>query len=141
MAEGGVDNVRERHAGNELVEADAGKALVFGEQPIVGRGVELEDRLEVLVVIGDADEDAVARVAGRHESMRVELADERDRRQRAVAGGGVTSHRSPGAARVEEPAHVLHRREAAAHHVLEGRGAGEERVGVGTLHPHVGQRL
>jgi hypothetical protein len=48
------------------------------EQPIIGRVVELEDRREVLIVVGDGYEDAVIGrdVMRRDEAMGIELADE-----------------------------------------------------------------
>ena len=59
VAERGVDH---RASGTAATSSagpiPAGAAL--GEQPIVGRGIQLEDRGEVAVVVGDAREHALA---------------------------------------------------------------------------------
>ena len=79
MAERRVDDRRVRHAEHQLLDADARQQLLRGEQAIVGRAVELEDRLQMRIVIADRHQHAVAlrQVPRQHETMGVELADER----------------------------------------------------------------
>ena len=54
MAKRGVDDRGVRHGKDELLGPDAGQLLVLGAEAVVGGGVELEDRLQVRVVDGEA---------------------------------------------------------------------------------------
>ncbi len=82
MAEGGVDDGSVRYAEHELLEPDAWHQLLLGHEAIVRGGVEIEDRLQLLIV-GDRDEHAVAArgMVRRDQTVRVELPDEGDRRK------------------------------------------------------------
>src|SRR5206468_6211350 len=82
MAEGRVDDGRVRHAEHELVRADVWSAARLGQQPVVRRLIQIKDFPQVLVIVGDADEDAGLASLRGDQTMRVELADEGDRRQR-----------------------------------------------------------
>src|SRR4029453_9063079 len=55
-----VDDGGARHAEHELLDANPGQQLMLGKQTIVGGGIQLEDRLQVRIVVGDLDEHAVA---------------------------------------------------------------------------------
>src|SRR5262245_16007985 len=83
MAERGVDDGRMRYGEHELLEADAWQQLFLRKQTIVCGRVELEDGLQVSVVIADGNQDAVVlrQMPRQDQAMRVELADERDRRR------------------------------------------------------------
>ena len=96
MAERGVDDVRAGDAEDQLLDADAGEPLVLGQQAIVGRRVELEDGLQVLVVVRDAHEDGLAagRVPRRNQAVRVELADQRERRNARHVSAGQPARRA-----------------------------------------------
>jgi hypothetical protein len=82
VAERRVDHRRQRHGRDQLVDADAGQQPALGDQAIVGRVVELEDRGEVALVVGDAHEHALAarRGARRHQPVGVALVDRRNGR-------------------------------------------------------------
>src|SRR5262249_15726072 len=71
-------NRREGDAEHEVVRTQAREPAVLRGQPVVGRLVDVEQVAQVRIVVGDSDEDAVARVARRDEAMRVELPDEGD---------------------------------------------------------------
>ena len=60
MAENGVDYAVVRNAEDEFVDADAREEAVFGEQPVVGCVIEVEELFQVRVIVGDAREHALA---------------------------------------------------------------------------------
>ncbi|HUE84867.1 MAG TPA: prolyl oligopeptidase family serine peptidase, partial [Vicinamibacterales bacterium] len=157
VTEGGVDDGRLWYAEHKLFEADARQHLLRGEQPVVGRGIEREDRLKVRLVIRDIDEDAVpvGPVLRRHEAVCIELTDERDRgecghsydaapfdpRDFARRAGKPARAPSARAPCVEQAPDDVHGRQAAARHVCQRRVAGENRIGVGQAHPLVRETL
>src|SRR3546814_1195878 len=59
MTEGGIDDPVVRHTKHQLVDADAGQEIILGQQPVVGRVVEVEDVLEGSVVLGDLRKHAI----------------------------------------------------------------------------------
>ncbi len=87
VAERGVDDVAAGDAEHQFLDADAREPLVLRQQAIVGRGIELVDRLQVVVVFGDADKDGLSagRVPRGNEAMGVELPDEGDGRNASHA--------------------------------------------------------
>ena len=135
VAERGVDHRRQRHREDELVGADARQQAALGQQAVVGRAVQLEDRRQVRVVagIGDAHQHALAarRVARGDQPVGVARLDRRDGRQ----------PHQPGPPRVEQAADRLQRGHAAADHVGQRRRAGEEAVAVGEVDPAIGEAV
>ena len=60
VAERGVDHRGVRDAEHELLEPDARQLLTLSEQAIVRRGIEIDDRAQVLHIVGNGGEHAIA---------------------------------------------------------------------------------
>jgi len=60
VAESGVDDCGVRDPEHELLEPDTRQPLVLSEEAIVRGSVEIDDRAQVLYIIGNAGEHAVA---------------------------------------------------------------------------------
>ena len=80
VAERGIDDSEVRHAEHQLVRTHARQQVVLREDAVVGRGVDLEDVLEVRVVVGDAREHRLPSPR-RDQAVRVVAPDEADRRR------------------------------------------------------------
>src|SRR5271170_581883 len=79
VGEAGVDDTVIGNAKYQLAHPDAGQELVLGEQPVIGRVIEVEDMRQMLVVVGNAGEhaDIGFAVFRGYEAVRVVAADER----------------------------------------------------------------
>jgi hypothetical protein len=84
MGEGRVDDPVRRNAENKLAHTNVGQLLIFSEQTIVRRALEIENVDEVCVVVGDAGEhaDSAVTVLRRDQSMCAVASDARGVRQR-----------------------------------------------------------
>src|SRR3546814_2084312 len=71
MSEGGVDDPVVRNAEDEFLDADAGQQIVLRPQPVVRRIVQLEDRPQMIVIVRDAGEHAIARIGVDRKSTRL----------------------------------------------------------------------
>ena len=80
MAEGGVDDRGVGDGEDQFLGANPVEHSLLRTEPIVGGRVELDNRLQVIVVGGDGGQDAlvVRHVTRWDEPMRVELPDEGD---------------------------------------------------------------
>ena len=84
MTKSRVDDRRVGNSRHQFLDADARQPLPRGKQAVVGRRIQLENRLQMRVVVADGNEHAVAlrQMPREYEPVGIELADERDRRKR-----------------------------------------------------------
>ena len=77
MRKGRVDDVVTRNAGHQLVDADTRQPIVLGEQAVIGRVVQSEDAVKVVIIVGDPVEHAfpALTVLRGNEPVRIELPD------------------------------------------------------------------
>ena len=78
MAEDGVDDGGVRHGEDELLRADAGKHSTLDAQPVVCGRVQLDDRLQMDVVVGNGGQDALIARQARDELVEHGVADDKD---------------------------------------------------------------
>ena len=97
MGEGRIDDAVMADAEHQLIYADPGQSVVFGEQSVIGQVVQIKYAAEVVVIIGDPDKCAFAAATAFrwNQPMRVELPD-------AGSGWGRSSTAPPG---IQKPAH------------------------------------
>ena len=60
MAEGGIHNPIIRDPEHKFMDTDAWQQTIFGEQPMVGCALEIENLLQIFIAISHPNEGAIA---------------------------------------------------------------------------------
>lgn len=83
VSEGSVDHTVVRHVENEFVNADSRQQSVLGEETAIGGMIQVEKILQVMLVGGDASENALetGSVFRQDQPVRVVLANQIERRK------------------------------------------------------------